>query len=276
MLELTDKELDILINIMYNATGVLLRSTKKNLVINRLRGRIQELKLNSFSEYIKILNENNNQEINVFINQITTNETFFFRHTVHFNYLYETILPQLEFSTKKNNNKNIRLWSAASSTGEEPYSIAVICKEYFKNKPLFSFDILASDVNSEVIVKAMEAKYTERSMRETPKSIIDKYFITTATAKSNNNLTFSPITEIKKAIKFINHNLLNTLTQKPFDVVFLRNALIYFDTESKKKVLNNIHKIINDGGYLFLGLSEGINDNEGQFKFIHSGIYRKE
>ncbi|MBF0360929.1 MAG: protein-glutamate O-methyltransferase CheR [Oligoflexia bacterium] len=295
MLDLTEKEFEKIVEIMYKATGVFLRSTKKNLIINRLRTRLADLKLNSFSAYIALLEKNSTDEINIFINQITTNETYFFRHALQFNFLHDVILPDLK---EKYTHQSIRIWSAACSSGEEPYSIAILCKEFLKNNINISNDyipnieIIGSDINSEVIVEAMEAHYGEKSLRETPESIIAKYFIEKKipihksskpqnTASSINSI--NPISiryylnsEIKKSVKFIAHNLLNEFAQKSFDVIFLRNVLIYFDSYSKKRVLSNLYAKINNGGYLILGLSEGLNDTDLKFKFIHSGIYKKE
>lgn len=274
-LSLTEQEFEKVKEIMYQETGVYLRSSKKALILNRLRARLSELNMHSFTSYLSFLQKNKNSELENFINLITTNETYFFRHTVQFNYLYETIFPLLEEEKRLENKKKIRLWSAACSSGEEAYSMAIICKEYFKNKGHFEIEILASDVNSEVVAKAQDAKYNFRVLRETPESIINKYFIKSKKSDKLGNIYYSPVTEIKSMVHFFTHNLMKILSEKTFDVIFIRNALIYFDLKSKQKVINNLTQKLNSNGYLLISLAENLSDININLKFLHSGIYRK-
>ena len=202
-LEIKDDEFNKIREIMHRKTGVFLRDSKKPLVISRLRKRLIDLNLKSFKEYIDLIAKPGSEELEYFINAITTNETFFFRHSVQFDILKDKILPEFYSSGKR----FVSIWSAASSTGEEPYSLAILCEEFKSAHIGFSYKIYATDINSEVLDVSKKGIYTERSLKETPKGIKLKYF--KETQKDNFGRPLYEIDrKLRNSITFAKHNLL--------------------------------------------------------------------
>ncbi|MCD4780385.1 MAG: protein-glutamate O-methyltransferase CheR [Candidatus Omnitrophica bacterium] len=269
MLAITDTEFEQIKKIMYARTGVFLKPSKKQLVVTRLRKRLEQLDLEQFQEYIHLLEKNQGDELEFFINALTTNETYFFRHTKQFNYLYEKILPEL----KSKPGREIRIWCAACSTGEEPYSVAITCQEFFRHNPGGRYSIYASDVNSDVLSFARTGQYLERSFKETPPNLTTRYFSQTENvAKVRKEFVIKQ--NLKKNIRFMQHNLLKPFAEKKIDVIFLRNVMIYFDNDSKSKVVNNLISSLSPGGYIMISLSESLNDVSSPLTNIFSGVYK--
>ncbi|NTV29819.1 MAG: protein-glutamate O-methyltransferase CheR [Candidatus Omnitrophica bacterium] len=273
MLEIADKEFSQIREIMYRKTGVALKDTKKPLVVARLRKRLEELKLERFAQYVPLLERDTGAEMEIFINALTTNETYFFRHTKQFNFLYETILP--EMIVRKRESREVRIWSAASSTGEEPFSIALVCKSFFKNYPGWKVSLIASDINTEVIGEAKEGVYSERSIKEVPDSMKNKYFVPWSDSANRMWPQFQLSREIISSVRFVQHNLLLPFKEKDFDVIFIRNVMIYFDGQSKQKVADNVVASLVPGGYLFISLSESLNDVKTGLRQVYSAVYQK-
>lgn len=262
---------------MYARTGVQLKDTKKPLVIARLRSRLEELGMKRFSDYLPLIEKSGSPEMEVFINALTTNETYFFRHTKQFNMLFETIFPEISEQKRKTNQKEIKIWTAACSTGEEPYSLAIASKEFFKDKPFFKVRILASDINTRVINTAKLGRYNERSLKELSENLRNKYFTSVDSSERRIKLNpeFALKDDVKKSVEFFQHNLLERSSHKDVDIIFLRNVMIYFNNESKQKVVSNIEQNLVSGGYFFISLSETLNDVKSQLKSVSSGIYKK-
>ena len=274
LIDITKKEFEAIKEVMYTKTGVFLKDTKKPLVSSRLRKRMEELGLKKFSEYIPKLKEGGTQELEILINALTTNETYFFRHTKQFNYLYEKALPFVMGKKKLGQNRVIRIWSGACSTGEEPYSLAISCREFFKEKRDWKVEIYATDVNSEVLDFAQAGKYRERSLKEVP-DVLKKRYFDEGVAEKGGYATFQLKDFVRKEVKFMQHNLLKPFAQRNFDIIFLRNVLIYFDRKSKKVVVGNLENCLSPGGYLFISLAESLNDVETRLKYLETGIYQK-
>ena len=276
-LEITEHDFNSMRDIMYERTGVYLKATKKPLVISRLRKRLVSLGLNRFCDYLDILRRPASPELENFVNAITTNETFLFRHTRQFNILFEELLPEIVKRRRAEGKDTITLWSAASSSGEEPYSLAITCHEYFKKNPAtaMKFKVYGSDINSIVLIEAKEGLYSDRSFRGVPPTIVERYFTPVETTERYHKRFFEVNQEIRKYVEFRQHNLLHVFGQKDIDVIFLRNVLIYFDLLSKATVVRNLEQNLARGGYLFTSLSESLNDVENSLKFFKYGIYKK-
>ena len=268
MLAITDKEFMDIRRIMFDHTGVRLRDSKKALVISRLRRRLEELGCAQFADYIKRLGPGNQAETEYFVNALTTNETFFFRHTRQFNYLYEVILPVFV----KQGRKKIEIWSAASSTGEEAYSIAITLTEFARKHPI-DFKIIASDINSEVIEEAREALYNERTLKEVPESLRERYFKPVANSRLGTHFTVGE--QIRRRVEFFEHNLQKDAIVRGMDIIFLRNVLIYFERDIKERVINYLEPCLKAGGYFFVSPSESLNDINTGLRLVESAIFRK-
>lgn len=261
MYNISDNEFKELRDYMYEKTGVYLKDTKKNLVKSRLSKRIKELNLSSFKDYLKLI-RSSKKEAEVFINFITTNETYFFREREHLEFLVKTI--------KDNRISNISIWSAACSSGEEPYSTAIYLKE---NCPGLKFSILATDINTQMLDTAKKGIYNHFRLRATPDEWKEKYF--KMIEKKGNYVIYQLDLKKISGVNFKYHNLLKSQYNK-FDIIFLRNVLIYFDKESKKRVFMNMKKSLKSSGYLILGKSESMMDLYDEFKFISSSVYKYE
>jgi chemotaxis protein methyltransferase CheR len=277
--ELSQKEFELLKDLMYKETGVFLKPSKKALVISRLRNRLIALRLNSFKKYYDILrNPLELDEREYFVNSITTNETYFYRNGNQFNYLKNTVIPKYNKERGGiNGNKKIRIWSSASSTGEEAYTIAILLREGLTNINSWKIDIYASDVNSEVLKTAKNGIYSEGRLKRLSPAIIKRYFKKQEKKKPFDKHTYLISDTIRSMVTFYKHNLLVPSKNNSLDIVFLSNVLIYFDLESKRKVIHNISRSLAENGYLFLGQSEslmGINNHE--FKFILPSSFLKE
>ena len=269
MLNITDDEFDRIAKITYARTGVNLRPTKKPLILSRFRGRLEELKLSNFTQYIAYLEKPGSEEFENFINAITTNETYFFRHAGQFNYLYEVVLPGFI----KQGRKKITVWSGASSTGEEPYSLAITLIEFAKKNPGFTFDLSASDINTEVLQEAKEGVYDPRSLKEMPESLIERYFKKIKVPKRGEQFAVDP--SVKARVNFFQHNLLTPCEKRNVDIIFLRNVLIYFDSKTKEKVVNLLEPSLVSQGYFFISYSENLNDIKTSLQLFERGIFIK-
>lgn len=263
-LELPDDVFRQLRDQIYKRTGMFFSDSSKYLIQKRLSPRARELNFDSFQKYFYFLqyDPRAEAEFDQIYDLVTTNETYFFREPAQLKAFVEEIVPEL---LEKRSIKKIRIWSAGCSSGEEPYSIAMLLSEggWYKQA---SFEIFASDLNQAVLHKARRGIYRENAFRATTPALREKYF----TPEKDGAWKVSD--EIRNRVSFGRLNiydagrvsLLGTL-----DVVFCRNVIIYFDDSSKKVVINNFYNRLVDGGYLLLGHSESLISLSTQFKLRH-------
>jgi len=264
---LTDSEFTHIVDLVYKACGIVLGEHKREMVYSRLARRIRSLKLSNFEQYIDYLESNKDEEFSHFINAITTNLTSFFREMHHFEFLKNTLVPKL---LKENRStKRVRIWSAGCSTGEEPYSIAMTVAGMF---PIgWDVKILATDLDSNVLAKASSGEYSANSTTGLEPEILKNWFFKD---KQGENYKVKP--ELKKMIHFKRLNLLQGWPMKgPFDFIFCRNVVIYFDKETKEKLFNNYSNILVSKGHLFLGHSESMSKEQKNFSGLGKTIYHK-
>lgn len=259
--ELTDKEFEIFQKYIFNEIGISLENQKKFLVKNRLLKQLLKYELDSFSDYFRLIQINKNEKINM-LNLITTNETYFFREMKHFDFLKENFI----ISRK---NKKIRIWSAASSTGAEAYSIAML----FHDAKLY-YEIFASDINTDVIKKANIGLYPDILMSKIPEDLKTKYCLK---GKGDHKGWFLVDRILINNINFDTRNLINRQDDiGSFDIVFLRNVLIYFNNKMKERILLNVLRNLKIGGFLIISLTEYIHDLEKyNLEKVHSSIFKK-
>jgi chemotaxis protein methyltransferase CheR len=260
---------------LYKLTGIYYTDNKKYLLESRIQRRIDELQLKSFEEYHRLINTpNGRDELNKLFDAITINETYFFRAEPQFEAFEKILIPEI---LKKNplTVKKIRIWSAASSSGEEAYTIAMIIDHKLKRLyPNVSFEIVASDINETVIRSAKEGAYKDYSVRNIPDDYMAKYFT------KKGQLYYISDT-IKKMVEFKKVNLYDAFSVKSvgkLDLIWCCNVLIYFDIPSKQKVVKALYDNLQDDGYLFIGYSESLHGITNDFKLIHlprSMAYKK-
>ncbi|MEG1027918.1 MAG: protein-glutamate O-methyltransferase CheR, partial [Oscillospiraceae bacterium] len=234
----------------------------------RLTNTLAERNITSFTDYFEILKKHDNNEISLVINKLTTNHTYFMREPQHFRFLTNTILPYHE---KNNRNKDIRIWSAGCSSGEEAYTTTMTIKDYFgANASLWDTTILATDISTNVLELAKTKIYEEDSLKDVPPSWKQKYFI----SKGNGFYDLKPA--IRNEVVYRTFNLMETFKyKKPFDLIFCRNVMIYFDQPTKNALINKFYDALNPGGYLFIGMSESVQRDKTNFKYIQPSIYQK-
>jgi chemotaxis protein methyltransferase CheR len=278
IINIEDKEFNYLKDIVYEKTGISLAPHKKIMLQSRLNIRLRQNQLTSFVEYVTKLRNDKaflNAEIPEIINRITTNKTDFFRENHHFEYLKTTTFPQLEEKAKTTGRRKIRIWSSASSTGEEPYTLAMTVMDYFIGKPGWDIKIYASDIDTNVLETAQRGTYREERMAPVKLEHRTKYFTVKQTEKEK-EFTAKPV--LKELLIFKKINLLEEPypIQEKIDIIFCRNVIIYFDKPTQQKIFSQMERILVDDGILIIGHSEtmfGISEN---FKFLGHTIYQKK
>jgi len=253
---------------LYDYAGIVLADHKQDMVYNRLVRRLRDLNLVSFDDYLNSLTRDSAEFTN-FINAMTTNLTSFFREKHHFDFINETILPNLS----KQGNRRLRVWSAGCSLGEEPYSIAMTLLD--SNTDLSSWDIrlLATDIDSAVLNRAALGEYGLERIESLPKATQRKWFLKGVGEKKGQ-------VKVQKALKsMITYNHLNLMHEwpmkGPFDFIFCRNVMIYFDTKTQEDLLERMADLIKPGGYLFVGHSEALARYGNRFRLMGKTIYQK-
>jgi len=261
---LNDNEFIIVQKLIFREVGIELQSTKKLLVQSRLLIRLLYYGFTSYLDYIRLIQINSTERIEM-INLITTNETYFFREIQHFNYLQKIIIPQHPFKQK------LRLWSAASSVGAEAYSAAMILDSSMAKN---DWEIIGSDINTEVIKKARVGLYPESWVSKIPIEFRKKYCLK---GRGRHEGQFLIDRNIVQNMDFNVGNLLKHNTSVgQFDVIFLRNVLIYFNDKIKQVVVNNVIKNLKVGGYFFISLTENLNMLDIPFlQRVDTSIYIK-
>lgn len=275
-LEMSNTQFEQWRKFIYEKTGIYFQDNKKYLLESRLLKRIAHLKLSSFDEYFKIVsNSLNKNELRYFYDAITINETFFFRNTGQLDALVQKVIPEI-IQNSNGTKKKIRIWSAACSSGEEAYSVAIMLNEFIKPKfPDLTFEIVGTDINQTVLDTAVRGIYGDYAIRNLPVHFLKKYF------KQVDGF-YEISMDIKSMATFKNANLFDSndmMYMTNFDVIFCANVLIYFDTNSKIKVVNQLYKSLNRGGYLFIGFSEtlhGISKAFSVVSFPKTVGYKKE
>ncbi len=244
-------------NLIYERTGIKFEEKKIYFVKRRVMERVKALGLKSSKEYYRYLRfrDRDGKEFQNLINLLTTNETYFFREFYQLEVFGEVLLPELEEKRKEENNLRLKIWSAGCSTGEEPYTLSIIVMEILDDYRDWDIEIVANDIDERVLEHAKRGVYGRRSVKDVPKAYLDKYFI-----RQGEN--FKIVDEVKRLVKFEKLNLMDDTKmryKKGFDFIFCRNVLIYFDDESRKRVVSHFYNALNRGGYIFLGHSESLS-----------------
>jgi chemotaxis protein methyltransferase CheR len=266
--ELDQPLLQKIIELVYKFTGITMGVGKKTLIQGRLRPRIRALGLVSYDQYIEYLNSHKD-EVQEFVNLVTTNETSFFRTQRVWDFFVKEFLP---LWVEQNPKKTLKIWSGAASSGEEIYTIGICCEEYLQKNPEFNYQIMGTDISSEVLATAEIGEYSGRSIesfKTTNRQIFDKYMEATEAG-------FRVKSNIRSKIRFGIHNLFQIpIERKIYDIIFLRNVLIYFEAKDQEKVLSNISKGLVNEGLLIIGESESLSSLQTPFKYRLPLIYEK-
>lgn len=271
---LTDKEYQTISSYIESNVGIKLPETKRVMIQSRLIPRLRHLKIPTFSDYLNYVfsSKDGNQELIFMINALTTNKTDFFREADHFTFLTGKALP----SISAEGNKAIKIWSAGCSSGEEPYTIAIVLKEFMKTNLgiINTFSIKGTDISTKVLNKAINAVYDISSIENIPLDIKKAYFLK-STDPQKTIVRIKP--EIRNYCTFSRLNFMDTnynITDK-FHIIFCRNVLIYFDKQTQEAIIRKLLNHLEPHGFLFLGHSETIFSMDLPLENVAPAVYKK-
>lgn len=265
---LSAQEFEQFRKLTYEKVGIDLRPGKEQLVSARLGKKMRELHIHSYKDYYQhVQTDETGQALIAMIDALTTNHTSFFREIVHFEFLRQTILPELR------DRDRISIWCAASSTGEEPYSIAFSILDELGMQALNKLHILATDISTRVLASAKRGAYSADRFREFPAQQLRRYLLRGEDKWSNWYLVRK---EIRAAITFQRLNLMEQFSHAaPFPVIFCRNVMIYFDRPTQESLVRRMTQALEPGGYLLIGHAESLNGIDHCLQYVRPAVYRK-
>lgn len=275
--KLSDGDFERVSRFIHQQYGIHLPPAKKTLLEGRLRKRMKQCGIDTYGAYCDYLftDKGMKEEMIFMIDAVTTNKTDFFREPHHFQFLTQKALPSLLGKHKSAFQKRIKAWSAACSTGEEPYTLAMVLSEYAAACPGFDFSILATDISTKVLDIAQTAVYSEEKIAPVPMAIRKKYLLKSKDP-SRQLVRITP--DLRNRIAFRRFNLMeeNFPISEPLDVIFCRNVMIYFDAATQERLVRQFHDHLTPGGYLFMGHAESINNMKVPLRYVAPTIYQKE
>jgi len=262
---LSEQEFHQFRKMIYDRAGIALSSAKMPLVSSRLAKRLKQHQLNTYGDYFKLITSHSNgAELQIAIDLLTTNETHFFREPKHFDFLRNRILATHQ------RGRVFRAWSAASSSGEEPYTIAMVLADCLGDAP---WEVIGSDISTRVLEKARTGLYSMDRMPEIPRSYLTNYCLKGVGAHEGKLLVTR---QLRERVSFMQVNLIESLPKLgEFDVIFLRNVMIYFDQETKARVVARLLPMLKDDGHFFISHSESLNGITDSVKLVAPAVYRK-
>lgn len=264
--DITDQEFTLFQRLIYKIAGISLGEGKKILLVGRLSKRLKQYGFETFTQYYRMLASGQHpEEMQIMVDLLTTNETYFFREPKHFNFLRDEIIGRHRDAAP------FRVWSAACSSGEEVYTLAMVLAESLPNSP---WEIVGSDISTQVLDKAATGHYSLARTEGIPPGYMSKYCLKGVRSQAG---TFLIAPELRKRTSFFQINLTYPVSEDVgiFDVIFLRNVMIYFDSETKAKVVHNLLPRLRSGGHLIIGHSETLNGITEQVASVVPTIYRK-
>jgi chemotaxis protein methyltransferase CheR len=263
---LTEQEFGQFQAMLYEIAGISLSSAKKALVCGRLARRLQHYGLTTYGDYFRLLNRpETREELQVAIDLLTTNETYFFREAKHFDLLRDTILPNIGGS------RTVRIWSGACSSGEEIYTIAMIMADVLGDRP---WEIVGSDISTRVLERARAGHYPMERAEDIPQKYLSRYCLKGVGSQDG---TFLLDKALRQRIQIMQINLNAALPKLgEFDVIFLRNVMIYFDQKTKQQVVQRMLPFLRPDGYFLVSHSESLNGVTNALKLVSPSVYRKQ
>lgn len=274
--KLSPETFNLLRDIIYRKCGIFFAENKRYLLETRLARRLEERNLKTFEDYYYYLtyDQNKERELTSVVNAIVTNETSFFRDIMQLEAFRRGVVPKVVEDKTKAGNRSLKVWSAACSTGEEPYTLAMMLMEEGLQLKGWGLEVLGTDICDNVLRSAESAVYEKYSLRNTPEVYLKKYF-----AGAGESYTISK--RVQELVKLKKVNLIDSMETRMIrgmDIIFCRNVLIYFDDASKKKAVTHLYDSLNKGGYLFVGFSETLHNITRLFKPVsieRSVVYQK-
>ena len=265
MAVLNEQEFKQFSDLIYRIAGISMSPAKKPLITSRLAKRLKHHQLTSYDEYFRfITSARGKEELQQAVDSLTTNETHFFREPKHFNFLRERLIPARQVG------RGLRIWSAACSSGEEPYSIAMVLDELLGKEP---WEVVASDISTRVLDKARSGLFPMERLPEIPKPYLSRYCLKGVDEHEGSLLIEK---SLRDRVRFISHNLTHPPPRlELFDVIFLRNVMIYFDQETKRQVVSRLLPLLRPGGHFLVGHSESLNGVTDELRSVLPAVYLK-
>ncbi len=253
--------------VVHRVAGIHLKEGKEALVRARLMKRLRQLGIGRVEDYLELIEGKRGAgEIPELVDVMTTNKTHFFREADHFDFLRETVLPALP-------GRRLRFWSAACSSGEEPYSLAIVLREHLHELERRDVRVLATDISRRVLSRARRGVYPASVLQEMPDPACRRYF---RPCPGSRPPEVEVVEEIRRLVHFAPLNLMEPWPMRgPFQVIFCRNVMIYFDRPTQQELIRRFGEILEPGGYLFVGHSEGLSAIRHDFEYIRPAVYRK-
>ncbi|MDJ0801533.1 MAG: protein-glutamate O-methyltransferase [Desulfobacterales bacterium] len=266
--ELNHRQFDAISQLIYTKCGISLKKGKEALVRARLMKRLRALKLKTIDDYMAFLDsEQGDHEIGTLIDVMTTNKTSFFREAAHFDFLTDRVIPEIR-------SPKIRIWSAACSSGEEPYTLAMVLRESIPQIDRTDLLILATDISNEMLATARRGVYSQERAADVPRALRPKYFQRSRRWGPNQVQVSN---DLKKLVRFGALNLMHPWPMRgSFNAIFCRNVMIYFDRPTQQTLVNRFWDLLESGGYLFVGHSEGLSGIKHRFQYTQPAVYKKK
>jgi chemotaxis protein methyltransferase CheR len=275
-LRLSNRDFERFSRLVYEQCGIKLPGHKQSMLEARLRKRLRALGLGSFEEYAELIFSGQAPagELVSLIDVVTTNKTDFFREPAHFDFLVQTVLPALIEKDGAGISRPLRIWSAGCSTGKEPYTLAMVLSEFRERHHGFAFEILGTDISTDVLDKALKGVYAEEKAAPIAPALRRKYLLK---ARDPAQRQVRIVPELRKLVSFRRLNFLDADygLREPFDVIFCRNVLIYFDRPTQERLLGRFAGLLESGNFLFLGHSETLLGLSLPLKQMAPSVYRK-
>lgn len=272
--ELLDNEFTVISELVLEKAGINLHAGKKELVRARLSNIIRNGNFGTFSNFFEhTIQDQSGNELVRLLDAISTNLTYFFRESKHFNFMAEAFLPEIISSRANSRPNRLRIWSAGCSTGEEPYSIAMTLLDHLPSINSMDVKILATDLSTRVLKVASNGVYNDDKVSGVPFETIKKYF-----KKGHGSAAGSYLVKntVKRLVTFRRLNLIDAFPiYGPFDLIFCRNVMIYFNKDTRQQLVERFYKIIREKGYLFMGHSESLSLINNNFRYVQPTIYKK-
>lgn len=274
LVRLTDKEFLFIQEFVMRHVGIHLTDQKRSLVEGRLAKLMRTKGFASYSDYIGYLQaDKGGRALDELINRISTNHTFFYREKTHFDFFTKTVLPEAARKAQAAGDRDLRFWSAGCSSGEEPYNLVMLMKEFFgPNYPSWKAGILATDVSAKALAHAKRGIYDADRLKLMPPNLVERYF------KSLGGGQYEVDPHVRAEAVFRRFNLMNPTFpfKKPFHAIFCRNVMIYFDEPTKKALVKRFHRHTEPGGHLFIGHSESLGREDCPYTYVMPAVYRKD
>jgi chemotaxis protein methyltransferase CheR len=273
MMPITDREFESLRALIYERFGINLTDQKRSLLVGRLQKLLRKNRFQTFKSYYDyLLKDSTEQALSHLINHISTNFTYFNREKDHFDYFFKSVLPAVVDRLKKENRRELRIWCAGCSSGEEPYMLLMLMAEFFgKEYGLWNAGILATDISEKALTTARAGVYPEERVNLVPENLKRKYF------QKIGNGQWAVNEQLKEETTFRRFNLMNKEFpfKKPFQIIFCRNVMIYFDQPTRDALVKRFHQVTEPGGYLFIGHSETLGRTQGLYHYLMPATYQK-